>query len=132
MISVALARKLRDGGLRWDPAPGDRFVVADRGMDQEIFTLSDMTVEVHEFPTGKVIGFNGTVEWALDSIEEQNSIWLPSEPQLRDRLGNTFRRLSRVDDGWQVEIALDQRDVDFVADDPAEAYGLALLFLICG
>ncbi len=132
MISVELARKLRDGGLRWDPAPGDRFVVADRGMDEEIFTLSDMTVEVHEFPTGKVIGFNGTVEWALDSVEEQNSIWLPSEPQLRDRLGATFRRLSRVDDGWQVEIALERQYLDFVADDPTEAYGLALLFLVLG
>jgi hypothetical protein len=132
VISVALAGKLRDGGLRWDPAPGDRFVVADRGMDEEIFTLSDMTVEVHEFPTGKVIGFNGTVEWALDSIEEQNSIWLPSEPQLRDRLGAAFRRLSRTDDGWQVEIALERGCLDFVADDPAEAYGLALLYLMAG
>ncbi len=132
MISVGLARKLRDAGLRWDPAPGDRFVVADRGMDAEIFTLSDMTVEVHEFPTGKVIGFNGTVEWALDSIEEQNSIWLPSEPQLRDRLGGTFRRLSRREDGWQVEITLEQGALEFVADDPAEAYGAALLYLVSG
>ena len=124
MISVALARKLRDGGLRWDPAPGDRFVVADRDMDDEMFTLSDMTVEVHEFPTGKVIGFNGTVEWALDSIEEQNSVWLPSEAQLRERLGGTFRRLSRREDGWQVEIdARAAVTLEFVADDPAEAYG---------
>ena len=132
VISVALARKLRDGGLRWDPAPGDRFVVADRGMDDEIFTLSDMTVEVHQFPSGHVIGFNGTVEWALDSIEARNSVWLPNEAQLRERLGGTFRRLSRVEGGWQGEIALDRRSLDFVADDAAEAYGTALLYLVSG
>ena len=132
MISLALARQLRDGGLRWDPAPGDRFVVADRDMDSEVFTLSDMTVEVHEFPSGRVIGFNGTVEWALDSVEARNSVWLPSEAQLRERLGRTFRRLSRVEDGWQVEIALDQRHLDFVSDDAAEAYGQALLYLVSG
>ena len=47
MISVGLARRLRDGGLRWDPAPGDRFIVADRDMDDEVFTLAEMTVELH-------------------------------------------------------------------------------------
>ena len=46
MISVDLARSLRDAGLRWSPAAGDRFVVADRNMDDEVFVLSDMTVEV--------------------------------------------------------------------------------------
>ena len=132
MISVNLARKLRDGGLRWDPAPGDRFVVADRGMDDEIFTLSDMTVEVHRFPSGHVIGFNGTVEWALDSIEAQKSVWLPSEAQLRERLGRTFRRLSRVEDGWQVEIEVAGKHSAYDAVDAAEAYGQALLYLVSG
>lgn len=132
MISVELARKLRDGGLRWDPASGDRFVVADRGMDDEIFTLSDMTVDVHRFPSGDVIGFNGTVEWALDSIEAQNSVWLPSEAQLRERLGGTFRRLSRVTHGWVVEIEVAGEQSAYEADDAAEAYGQALLFLLCG
>jgi hypothetical protein len=132
VISVALARKLRDAGLRWDPAPGDRFVVADRDMDDEVFTLSDMTVEVHEFPSGRVIGFNGTVEWALDSVEARNSVWLPSEAQLRERLAGTFRRLVRTEDDWVVEIAIEHRHVEVSADDPAEAYGYALLHLITG
>jgi hypothetical protein len=132
VISVALARKLRDAGLRWDPAPGDRFVVADRDMDDEVFTLSDMTVEVHEFPSGRVIGFNGTVEWALDSVEARNSVWLPSEAQLRERLAGTFRRLVRTEDDWVVEIAVEHRHVEVSADDPADAYGYALLHLITG
>ena len=132
MISVALARKLRDAGLRWDPAPGDRFVVADRDMDDEVFTLADVLAEVHDFPSGRVIGFNGTVEWALDSIEARNSVWLPSEGQLRERLAGTFRRLSLVDGRWLVEIEVSGAASAYESPDPAEAYGLALLYLIAG
>jgi hypothetical protein len=132
MISVALARKLRDGGLRWDPAPGDRFVVADRDMDNEVFTLSDMTVEMHDVPGGSVIGFNGTVEWALDSIEARNSVWLPSEAQLRERLGGTFRRLERSGDDWCVVIEVAGNEVVTTDSEAAEAYGLALLHLVTG
>ncbi|HZZ98278.1 MAG TPA: hypothetical protein VFE19_14740 [Jatrophihabitantaceae bacterium] len=132
MISVALARKLRDGGLRWDPAPGDRFVVADRDMDNEVFTISDMTVEMHDFPGGSVIGFNGTVEWALDSIEAHNSVWLPSEAQVRERLGATFRRLERSGEDWCVVIEVAGREVVTTDPDATEAYGLALLHLVTG
>jgi hypothetical protein len=132
MISVGLARRLRDAGLRWDPAPGDRFVVADRDMDDEVFTLSDMTVDVHKHATGAIIGFNGTVEWALDSVEAQDTIWLPSETQLRERLGATFRRLSREPAGWRVDLEVAGRAAQAVHSDPAEAYGLALLHLITG
>jgi hypothetical protein len=130
MISVELARKLRDGGLRWDPQPGDRFVVADRGMDDEVFTLSEMTVDVHDFPGGRVIGFNGTVEWALDSIEAHNSVWLPSETQLRERLGGTFVRLDRAGGQWQVTLDVNGHPVAVADEDAAEAYGRALLALI--
>jgi hypothetical protein len=132
MISVALARKLRDGGLRWDPASGDRFVVADRDMDNEVFTLSDMTVEMHNVSGGSVIGFNGTVEWALDSIEAHNSVWLPSEAQLRERLGGTFRRLERSGDDWRVVIEVAGSEVVTTDSDASEAYGLALLHLVTG
>src|SRR4051812_26531908 len=132
MISVGLARRLRDAGLRWDPAPGDRFVVADRDMDDEVFTLSDMTVDVHKQTTGSVIGFNGTVEWALDSVEARDTVWLPSEAQLRELLGGTFRRLSRDPTGWRVDLEIAGRPARVEHADAAEAYGLALLRLIPG
>jgi hypothetical protein len=132
MISVELARRLRDGGLRWEPASGDRFVVADRDMDGEIFTISDMTVEVHTFPTEQVIGFNGTVEWALDSVEMQQSVWLPNEAQLRERLGGTFRRLEPAEAGYRVVLDVAGREVSAEHADAGEAYGLALLHLITG
>ena len=132
MISLPLARRLRDAGLRWDPQPGDRFVVADRDMDDDVFTLAEMTVDVHDFPTGRLIGFNGTVEWALDSIRARDCVWLPSEEQLRDRLGGTFRTLVRTAEGWRVEWCIGKSDYQTESSLAADAYGLALLHLITG
>jgi hypothetical protein len=129
VISVGLARELRATGLRWLPANGDRFVVVDRGMDDEVFVLSDMTVELHQFPSGPVIGFNGTTEWALDSLDQQDALWLPAEHQLRDLLGAAFRRLERTADGYDV-VLLDGSaagETRASGGNPAEAYGRALL-----
>lgn len=132
MISVALARQLRNGGLRWEPMSGDRFVVTDRGMDREVFTLADMTVEVHDFPSGRVLGFNGTVEWALDSVQAHQALWLPSEAQLRDLLGGAFVSLARDGADYRVDLDVAGRPWSVQAGHPAEAYGLALLHLITG
>ena len=128
MISVPLARSLRDAGLRWSPTAGDRFVVADRDMDDQVFVLSDMTVEVRRFPTGPVIAFNGTTEWALDSLDQDDALWLPAEHQLRDLLGGSFRRLERVPGGFTAVVADGSgADVGTTAAEPADAYALALL-----
>lgn len=132
MISVDLAVRLRTAGLRWEPARGDRFVIMDKGMDDDVFVLSDMTVEVHDFPGGPVIGFNGTVEWALDSVDKDSALWLPDEAQLRSRLGATFVRLGYDRGVFTVDIAVNGTRTSFESDDAEEAYGLALLFLITG
>lgn len=68
MISIELARRLRDAGLRWQPDDGDRFVIPDRNLDNRVFSISEMTVDVRGVPGGPLITFNGTVEWALDSV----------------------------------------------------------------
>jgi hypothetical protein len=130
MLSVPLARKLRDAGLDWTPARGDRFVVADRDMDDESFVLSDMTIEVHRYRTGPVIGFNGTTEWALDSLDQSDALWLPAEDQLRESLGTAFLSLTRIGDGYRVTISEDGRHSAYQGADPAEAYGEALLHLL--
>jgi hypothetical protein len=124
---VDLAQRLRVAGLRWSPAPADRFVLANRGMDDEVFVLSNMTVEVHEFPAGRVIGFNGVTEWALDSVEQEEALWIPSEHQLRELLGGLFRRLERTPDGWAVGYALGGAELTTSAETAEAAYGLALL-----
>ena len=41
-----------------------------------------------------LLRFNGTVEWALDSIQQDEVVWLPSEEQLR---GAARRRLPGLD-----------------------------------
>jgi hypothetical protein len=106
VLPLALALELRDAGVRWTPRPGDRFVLPHRDMDEEVFVLSDMTVEVHEFATGSVIGFNGVTEWALDSVEAQEALWLPAEHQLRELLGGMFARLEAVAGGYVVAVRL--------------------------
>jgi hypothetical protein len=133
VISVRLARSLRDAGLRWSPAAGDRFVVADRDMDDQVFVLSDMTIEVRTFPTGPVIAFNGTTEWALDSLDQDDALWLPAEHQLRDLLGESFRRLERVPGGYTAVVTDGSGDdVGTTAAQPADAYALALLARLTG
>jgi hypothetical protein len=135
MISTEQARALRDAGLGWKPASGDRFRIDKDDFEGDVFTVSDMTVEPQHYPTGTILGFNGTTEWALDSVSLEEALWLPREDQLRDMLRNTFRSLSRVietddDSIYQVEIVFRDETLSFVGAEPAEAYARALLELV--
>jgi hypothetical protein len=130
VIPVPLARRLLAAGLVWEPAPGDRFSIPDRDMDDEVFVLSTMTIEVHDLPGRTVIGFNGTTEWALDDVEKDAAIWLPREDQLRELLGDAFRRLERAGDRWRVVVTIWDELVERTADEPEVAYAEALLHLL--
>jgi hypothetical protein len=130
VIGVQTARLLKEAGLAWKPAPGDRFAIPDRDLDDEVFVLSNMTIEVYSMPEGRVIGFNGTTEWALDDVEIDETIWLPRENQLRELLGGTFQALRRSDTGYQVEIDLLGERRAFDGETPEEAYAAALLHLL--
>jgi len=127
VLSIALARALHDAGLQWKPARGDTFVMPDREMDSDVFVLSDMTIEVHEFPGGPVIGFNGTTEWALDSVDQHDALWIPAEHQLRELLGAAFVRLEKYDNAHRVVISLEGVETSVTAPTVADAYGLAVL-----
>jgi hypothetical protein len=130
VIGVQLAQQLREAGLAWKPALGDRFAIPDRDLDEEVFVLSNMTIEVHTMPEGRVIGFNGTTEWAIDDVEMDETVWLPREDQLRELLGGTFRELRRGPAGYEVLIDLLGEERTF-ADESAEgAYAAALLHLL--
>ena len=140
MISTVLAQRLRDAGLAWAPVSGDVFQLApgstagaDGEFEGDLFTVSDMTIEAHVYPTGTILGFNGTTEWALDSVALEDALWLPREDQLRDLLQGTFRGLDRVDDGairYRVRVVRAGEPREFTSEDPAEAYGLAVLELV--
>ncbi|MET3973840.1 hypothetical protein [Cellulosimicrobium sp. TH-20] len=130
MISWEHALALRDAGVRWSPASGDRFRLLTTGADGDVFTVSDMTIEPHEFDTGVVLGFNGTTEWALDSVALEDALWHPLEGQLRELLGGTFRRLERTAEGYVVRTEVLGEAAEHRATDPADAYADALLALV--
>ncbi|WP_369373044.1 pilus assembly protein CpaE [Promicromonospora sp. Populi] len=130
MISTELAATLRDAGLVWTPVDGDQFRVRAPGLASDVFTVSTMTIEAHEYPTGTILGFNGTTEWALDSIAIEDALWLPREDQLRTLLRSSFQTLRRSDDTYEVEVSLLGELRVFTDPEPAEAYGRALLALI--
>ncbi len=132
MITEELATALQLAGLHWRPQPGDRFAIPQPGLHDQVFTISDMVVEPHEYPTGTVLGFNGTTEWALDSVDQEQAVWLPREDQLRELLGATFRRLERADDVYRVVVVGVEAGIEQVhtGASAAEAYGLALLDLV--
>jgi hypothetical protein len=131
MITFDCARALQEAGLRWRPASGDSFSIERPGFDAEVFTVSEMTIEAHEFDTGTILGFNGTTEWALDSLALEDALWLPREDQLRGLLGGTFRSLRRSEEGnFRVSVHLAGVDEDFDAPTAADAYGSAVLMLI--
>jgi len=132
VTSLPLALRLADAGLHWAPAPGDRFAIPHKGMDDEVFVVSEMTIEVHDLPGRTVIGFNGTTEWALDDVDMDATTWLPREDQLRELLGDAFLRLERAGDRWRVVAMIWDEVVEFVAGEPAAAYGEALLHLLAG
>ncbi|MCK0118484.1 hypothetical protein BCE75_104215 [Isoptericola sp. CG 20/1183] len=130
MISTELATRLRDAGLTWKPADGDRFHIDAPELAAEVFTVSTLTIEPHHYPTGTVLGFNGTTEWALDSVDIEDTLWLPREDQLRSLLGSTFRSLRHDGGGYVVEVVLLEQPRTFTAPEAADAYGQALLALV--
>jgi hypothetical protein len=130
-ISLELARGLRTAGLTWQPASGDRFIIDMPELQAQIFVLSDLTVDLHTFKGEQLLGFNGTVEWALDSVTVDQTLWLPYEHQLRDLLGRAFRRLESADDGRaRVVLDVDGAPIEFEDDDVSSAYGRALLHVL--
>lgn len=133
MTSTTTARALRDTGLQWRPAKGDRFVIPDVEMDDVVFVVSDMTIEAHDLPSGQVLGFNGTTEWALDSVDAAEVLWLPREGQLREHLvaeGEALVALTPSGSLWAVTTRRGSgAEATTLAEDAEEAYALALLAL---
>jgi hypothetical protein len=131
MITTDIARSLRATGLAWHPVSGDAFRIDRPELDGDVFHVSDMTIEPHEFDTGTILGFNGTTEWALDSLAVEDALWLPREDQLRVLLGGAFRGLIRVSEtGYRVDLTVPGGSTAFDATSAADAYGLALIHVL--
>lgn len=131
MISLDLARQLaNDAGVLWQPAPGDRFVIDQEQLTADVFWVSNLTIEPQHFGDQTVLGFNGTTEWALDSVSIDKALWLPREDQLRTLLGDRLESLRRTGAGWEVTYSTSEGTRHTVVDADVEcAYARALLTL---
>ena len=130
MISRDLASRLAPL-LAWTPANGDHFYIPRPEISESVFTISDMVVELIVRNGESRFHFNGTVEWALDSVESDAVVWLPREDQLRALLGDAFLSLDRVGEAFVVSGT--GPDGAFHTDprpDASDAYAEALLVVL--
>ncbi len=130
MISPDLARRLHVAGLAWSPGNGDRFWLPERELDQTVFIVSDMVVEVRDLPGGRVLAFNGTTEWALDAVEVREAVWLPRLDDLLDALGAHFLSLAARSGGQVVRVQVGHRQEEHVDVGATDAAARALLGLL--
>ena len=130
MISLDLARRLADAGVTWVPEDGDRFMVPDRDLDDVLFVVSHMVVEVDDSPVGRVLKFNGTTEWALDVVQPDEALWLPREDQLRVLLSRHFVALATTPDGYVVVVDLEGHEQRHHDLDAECAYARAVLSVL--
>ena len=129
MITVELSRSLNQGGVLWEPSPGDRFTIDQPNVVGEVFWISHLTIDVHTFHGQPLLGFNGTTEWALDSVTLDSALWLTREDQLRELVGDRFVRLGTNGGQWVVEVDSERGRREFRDPDPECAYARALLSL---
>ncbi len=137
MISLLLARQLKNAGLIWKAKINDFFAIPDRGLETRIFVVSDMMASLDIFRGWTVVTFHGASEWALDYIFAQEVVWMPTEAQLRDTLEEFLLgeveivlELKYLPTGYRCTINYASEMHSFNAPDAAEAYGKALLHLL--
>jgi hypothetical protein len=130
VISRELAAKLAPL-LSWAPANGDRFYIPKPEIADAVFTVSDMVVELVVQNGEPRFHFNGTVEWALDSVESSGVVWMPREEQLRDLIGSYFLSLDASGQGYVVTVSGPGKAFHTEVEvDAADAYGRALLYVL--
>ncbi len=130
MISRELAGQLAPF-LTWAPANGDRFYIPQPEIAESVFTVSDMLVELVVRNGESRFHFNGTVEWALDSVESSEVVWLPREDQLRALIGTAFLSLDAGHDGFVVTVSGPGRAFHTEPQvEAADAYAVALLYVL--
>lgn len=137
MISLDLARQLKEAGLIWQAGNYDFFAIPDRDMDDRIFVITDVMAQLGLLKGWPAVTFYGTAEWALDYILTTEVIWLPSEEQLRAALlenlldePNPTLRLWLEDNLYHCQVSFHGATLSASADKAADAYGRTLLSLL--
>jgi hypothetical protein len=136
MISLSLAKQLRDQGLDWVPSTHDFFAIPDCGLDDWVFVLSDILSGVEKISGRPVVSFHGTAEWATDYLLTTDAVWLPSEAQLRHLIFEILSEWGTEDitislnsfrGGHKCEMKANGDISTFEASSAADSYALALL-----
>lgn len=131
MLSLETARALKTAGLEWHPALHDFFALPDHGLDERIFVIADLPANVAVFQGQQVFTFEGAAEWAMDYIATTETVWLPTEAQLRQaleaRLPEPALTLTVTPDGYRCSLAPDGEARAFTATSAEAAYAAALL-----
>ena len=137
MLSLTLARALKEAGLTWEPAQRDFFAIPDRGLDDHIFVINYMLVGVGRVRGQPVVTFHGTVEMPIDYLPLTEAVWMPSETQLRtileERLiqeGQAGLSLTSTQDGYRCEVQFRDQRLSFEGFGVDEVYGEALLHVL--
>jgi len=129
VISRDLATRLAPH-LTWTPQNADQFFIPRPEIADSVFCVSDMVVELVVRDGESRFHFNGTVEWALDSVELTEVVWLPREEQLRELLGDYFLSLDSSGDGFVVTVSgPGKAHHTQPRAEAADAYGHALLYV---
>jgi hypothetical protein len=117
--------------VSWAPANGDTFFIPRPEIAESVFIVSDMVVELVVSGGESRFHFNGTVEWALDSVESDGVVWLPREDQLREMLGEYFLSLDSSAGGFVVTVSGPGKAHHTEAEpDAANAYARAALYVL--
>ena len=136
MLSLSTARRLKAAGLAWTPGLHDFFAIPDRGMDDRVFVISDVSVDIELLKGQSIVTFNGTSEWAMDYEVMSEVVWMPTEEQLRQQLeqrlapGSPALKLTCAPDGYWCEIQWEGHPLAFRDADANEAYAEALRYVL--
>ena len=133
MLSLDLARQLAEAGFSWTPAERDAFMIPDSGMDQKVFVISEIPAIVQPLAGEQHITFHGSSEWALDHIMLRDTVWLPTETQLRialeERMPDASYVLERQAEGYRCLLVNAGGNGRFHAS-AEDAYATALLHVL--
>ena len=127
MISVDVASRLKQAGVDWQPRLHDFFAIPDRDLDDRVFVIADMSIDVQRLGGEPIVTFNGTAEWSLDYILRREVIWLPTGEQLLDLLGDSFLGLQRAGEAWRCTVRAGEAEQSVIAATADDALGLGYL-----
>ncbi len=131
MISIPMALRLKQAGLKWTPKLHDFFAIPERGMDARVFVISDLQANIEKLFGSEVVAFQGASEWALDYLVTTEAVWMPREDQLREvlvaRLSKPRLSMDFTPQGCHLEVSSGSLKMDFVAQKVEDVYCQALL-----